>query len=223
MFKFLFRLPAFLLEGLMLFIFGSDRSFPGVIGGAINLVKGLLSMVKSVFNGLTNLVSDNTDAIASAFWVSLLVGGAAALTVAYSPAALAAVVGFKVLGYSIASVVGSSFTAQVAATAGVGAVLGSAAVYSMATVINFCRFVSNCCFPKKREQAGFVFEAEETKVEAKGSATALSQLGGSVSANSSTMSAEKAPTHVSSLHKKTPAVNAVTNQQVDALMSSSMM
>lgn len=220
MFKFLFRLPAFLLEGLMLFIFGSERSFPGLIGGTINLIKGLFNMIKSVVNGLTNLVSDNRDAIASAFWTSLLVGGAAALTVAYSPAALAAVVGFKVLGYSIASVVGSNFAAQVAATAGVGAVLGSAAVYSMASIVNFCRFVKNCCFSKRPEQAGFVFEAQETK--ANGSAVALSQLGSNASAHSATRSVEQAPTHVASLHK-TKSVEVKNDNLASVSMTSSMM
>lgn len=95
-----------------------------------------LDAVKYIGLSVSNFISNHKQAIAVAFWSSLVTAGAAALTVALWPAALAAVVGFSVYGVSIASLVGTGFAAQVAATAGVAAALTSAAVYVGATVVN---------------------------------------------------------------------------------------
>ena len=108
-------------------------------------------------------------------------GGAAALTVAFWPAALAAVTGFTIAGYSIASVVGAGFAAQVAATAGVGAILASAAVYAIATVVNLITAIKNC-FTKKPDSANEgEFEPQypqdgHDSDEFRGSANAMSPL-----------------------------------------------
>ncbi|HAT7073706.1 TPA: lpg2884 family Dot/Icm T4SS effector [Legionella pneumophila] len=95
-----------------------------------------LDAVKYLGTSVAHFISNHQKAISVAFWSSLVVAGAAALTVAFWPAALAAVVNFSVFGVSIASVVGAGYAAQVAATAGVAAALTSTGVYIGATVVN---------------------------------------------------------------------------------------
>jgi hypothetical protein len=114
------------------------------------LVTLALSALNWVFTGISNFVSNHKQAIATAFWASLAVAGAAALTVALWPAALAAVTGFTVFGLSIAAVVGTGFVAQVAATAGVAAALTSAAVYTGDAIVSGVKAIIGCfCKPKE--------------------------------------------------------------------------
>lgn len=143
--KSFFMLPADILSGLTKLLLGSDNldergdpkfdkqgsiiRNPGVFG---YIAQGFLYLTK----GIGNFVSHHKTAIATAFWASLAVGGAAALTVAFWPVALAAVVGFSVAGFSIAALVGTGFVAQVSAVAALAAATTSVAVYAAATVIN---------------------------------------------------------------------------------------
>lgn len=103
-----------------------------------------LDAAKYIGTGISNFISNHKKAIAVAFWSSLAVAGIAALTVALWPAALAAVTGFTVFGVSIASVVGTGFAAQVAATAGVAGALTSVGVYVGATVVNAFNALKDC-------------------------------------------------------------------------------
>lgn len=101
---------------------------------------GLFGWVADIFKAIArsvaNFISNHKDAIAIAFWSSLAVGGAAALTVALWPAALTAVAAFSVYGFSIAGIVGTGFAAQVAAIGGLAAVATSVATYTVAAVVN---------------------------------------------------------------------------------------
>lgn len=178
-----FRLPATILGGMSTLIFGDyDRHADGTAKkkGVFNGLLGLvLEFGKAIGRTVTDFLKSHAQAIASAFWLSLLVGGAAALTVAYLPAALAAVTAFSIAGYSIASVVGTGFIAQVGATAAVAAALTSASVYAVATVANVINFICGCCVKKgPANDDGSAARNEPQEEEAVvGSATALSHLG----------------------------------------------
>ena len=196
-----FRLPATILGGMSTLIFGDyDRNADGTAKkkGVFNGLLGLvLEFGKAIGRTITDFLKSHAQAIASAFWLSLLVGGAAALTVAYLPAALAAVTAFSIAGYSIASVVGTGFIAQVGATAAVAAALTSASVYAVATVANVINFICGCCVkkgPSNDDGAAASSELEEEAFAVKGSATALSQLGRSVVADRKTAGVVNAAT-----------------------------
>ncbi len=203
-----FRLPARVLTGLVGLTLGATalkrdgtvdekRSFPGLLGLVLGSAKFALDVVKTIGRTVTGLIRNHQQAIASAFWMSLLVGGAAALTVALWPAALAAVVGFSIGGYSIASVFGANFAVQVGVTAGVGAVLASAAVYSVAAVANFVNFIRSC-FTKDSSAANQAeFVAEETL--GNGSAASLSKLSAAPSVTVDlSLGQTQAPVHTTS-------------------------
>lgn len=179
-----FRLPARVLSAMTTLVFGGSafkrdgsvdekRSFPGLLGLVLNGAGAILNLVKGVGRGLTGLIRGHQQAIASAFWMSLLVGGAAALTVALWPAALAAVANFSIAGYSIASVFGANFAVQVGVTAALGAALASAAVYSVAAVANFASFIKSC-FTKAPAANQAEFVAVDTNTNT--SAASLSKL-----------------------------------------------
>ena len=230
-----FRLPARVFGGILALVLGDygrkrdgsineKKSFLGLLGLVIEGAKFILDLGKAIGRTVTNFIKNHQQAIASAFWMSLLVGGAAALTVALWPAALAAVTGFSIAGYSIASIVGTGFAAQVGATAGVAAVLSSAAVYSVAAVANFFSFVKGC-FTKKAPPAN---EAEfGSSDDLTSSSAALSKL---MHANDpraeSTLSQEQAPLHTVSPLKqskvKVVAVDEATNTVTAAAVTSSM-
>ncbi|RUR13128.1 hypothetical protein [Legionella sp. km772] len=204
-----FRLPARVLSATMTLVFGASalkrdgtvdekRSFPGLLGLVLGSASALLDLIKGLGRGLTGLIRKHQQAIASAFWMSLLVGGAAALTVALWPAALTAVVNFSIAGYSIASVFGTNFAVQVGATAGIGAVLASAAVYSVAAFANFVSFIKSCCTKAPAaNQADFVAEGPSNT-----SAASLSKLSKGTPTVVADLSVGTAPIHSSILSSK---------------------
>lgn len=177
------RLPATIVGGISTILFGDyDRNDDGTAKkeGAVRGLLGLvLDAVKFIGRTITNSLKDHKDAIASAFWLSLLAAGAAAAAVAFLPAALAAVTGFTIAGYSIGAFF-TGFAAQVAATAGVAVVLTSAAVYSVATAANFCSFVYNCCCGSDCDDLN---NADDEQIGR--SARAMSKLGLATSGSSS--------------------------------------
>lgn len=140
-----FHFPATLFSGLTSLLFGSYQKHSN---GTIKLgydekpltnpgLFGYLAMAFTyVTRAIANFVSNHQTAIATAFWASLVVAGAAALTVFLWPAALAAVVGFSIGGVSIAALVGTGLVAQVGAVAGLAAAATSALVYAGASVVN---------------------------------------------------------------------------------------
>ncbi|HAU1152951.1 TPA: hypothetical protein JBI12_13565 [Legionella pneumophila] len=148
-----FYLPAAVFSGLTNLFLGSyakDKRGSYIQDEDGNYVRnrGLIGLtldaVKYLGTSVANFISNHQKAISVAFWSSLVVAGAAALTVAFWPAALAAVVNFSVFGVSIASVVGAGYAAQVAATAGVAAALTSVGVYVGATVVNAFNYLREC-------------------------------------------------------------------------------
>ncbi|HFF3624651.1 lpg2884 family Dot/Icm T4SS effector [Legionella pneumophila] len=148
-----FYLPAAVFSGLTNLFLGSyakDKRGNYIQDEDGNYVRnrGLIGLtldaVKYLGTSVANFISSHQKAISVAFWSSLVVAGAAALTVAFWPAALAAVVNFSVFGVSIASVVGAGYAAQVAATAGVAAALTSTGVYLGATVVNAFNALREC-------------------------------------------------------------------------------
>ncbi|HAU1605860.1 TPA: hypothetical protein JBJ19_13635 [Legionella pneumophila] len=148
-----FYLPAAVFSGLTNLFLGSyakDKRGNYIQDEDGNYVRnrGLIGLtldaVKYLGTSVANFISNHQKAISVAFWSSLVVAGVAALTVAFWPAALAAVVNFSVFGVSIASVVGTGYAAQVAATAGVAAALTTAGVYVGATVVNAFNALREC-------------------------------------------------------------------------------
>jgi hypothetical protein len=154
-----FYLPARIFSGITGLLLGEDyvnskgkkAVFNGLFGVTVDAVKfvlnvllgavqyianSLLNAAKYLVRGISNFIGNHQKAIAVAFWSSLVVAGAAALTVALWPAALAAVTGFTIGGISIASLVGTGFAAQVAATGGVAAIATSAVVFTGAAIVN---------------------------------------------------------------------------------------
>lgn len=119
---------------------GKYETNPGLFALTVDAIKWggsfILDASKYVARTIADFISNHQQAIAIAFWASLAVAAAAALTVAFWPAALAAVTGFSIYGVSIATVVGTGFAAQVAATAGLAAIATSATVYISAAVVN---------------------------------------------------------------------------------------
>jgi hypothetical protein len=145
-----FTFPARVFSGLVGLVVGDNKRDAN--GAVVGQTRGLLGLIadgiKSVGRAITDFVKAHQKAISTAFWLSLAIGGAAALTVALWPAALAAVTGFAVYGVSIASVVGANFVAQVLATAAVAFAATSLAVYAAATVSNLFTAVKGL-FAKK--------------------------------------------------------------------------
>jgi hypothetical protein len=223
-----FRMPARVFGALLALILGDygrkrdgsidqKKSFLGMLGLVLEGAKLILDLSKAIGRTMTNFIKNHQQAIASAFWMSLLVGGAAALTVALWPVALAVATGFSMGGYSIAALVGSGFAAQIGAVAGVAAVLSSAAVYSVAAVANFFSLVARC-FTKKAPSAN---EAEfGSKEDLASSSDALSPL---MQENvTSAKRAEPPPYHTRSLFQPStsvPTAKAEPDQQYTATCS----
>lgn len=221
----IFYLPARIFSGMTNLLLGStsidkygdEEHSRGLFGFAIDAVKFvaglLLDATKYVARGISGFVANHSKAIATAFWASLAVAGAVALTVAFWPAALAAVVNFSIAGVSIASVVGANFIAQVAASAGVAALLTSAAVYVGATVINTYNAIKDFFFgPKKPAASETTPEtnpAEDT-LNANSSANAMAALS-KQSAPVSSSEEDAEPVHTVSLHQDEPVVTDLTD------------
>lgn len=155
-----FYLPARALTGLTELLLGSYLHTPyrngqpgtivvdadGVAETDGGILGRLLNGVNDVLKGISNFIYNHQKAIASAFWASFALAGAAALTVFLWPAALTAVATFTIAGYSIANVFGAGLAAQVGGVAAVTAAATSAAVYTVATIanaINWCRGCSS--------------------------------------------------------------------------------
>lgn len=160
------KAPATIFGGIVGFVFGYTKrnkngepmykgkqevTSPGLIGSILNGIKALLNGIKALSRGVGNLVLNHQTAITTATWASLAVGGAIALTLFLSPAALAAVAGFSVYGFSIAGLAGANTLMQIGLAAGVAFAATSAATYLTAAVVNF---ISACCCKHPRERHG---------------------------------------------------------------------
>lgn len=202
-------LPAKVLNGIVSLVFGSaarnadgsvneKKSFPGLLGLALGTIGLALDLVKWTGRTLSGLVRNHQQAIASAFWMSLLAGGAAALTVAFWPAALAAVTSFSIAGYSIASVFGAEFAMQVGVTAGLAALAASAVTYTVATAVNLVNFLIDCCKPAQPEAEADFEQIDGDTVMPYNISRSLARLGSASTVSHETnLSAAAAPIHTS--------------------------
>ncbi|MDI1352660.1 MAG: hypothetical protein PSV35_07840 [bacterium] len=215
-----FNFPARVFGGLVALIAGDyarnrndvikdGEASSGLLGLVMDGAKLLLDGVKFLGRSITNFVKNHKQAIASAFWASLVVGGAAALTVALWPAALAAVTSFTIAGMSIAALVGTGFVAQVAATAGVAALVTSAAVYAAATVANVFSAIKSLFTAKET-----VNQNPATTQYGAGSAVALSSLN-SAAAYKTVTPAHEAPVHTAAIFP-VPVSQAAEDAQAQA-------
>lgn len=176
----LYTLPAKIFAGIVSLVLGdfARRNDGAAVKG--EGFRGLLGLildgVKYLGKSVTNFLQDHKKAIAAAFWGSLLVAGAAVLTVAFWPAALAAVTGFSVYGVSIASLVGTGFAAQLAGVAAAATVLTSALVYTTATVVNTFNAIKNFFTGTKASMPSAQSDAYQPEALEKDSASKLSVL-----------------------------------------------
>lgn len=225
----IFRLPAAIFNGIATLTFGGyalekdgsynkNKQIRGLLGIILDGAKYLLDLGKTVGRAISSFLKSHEQAIASAFWISLLIGGGAALMVAFWPAALVFVTNLSIAGYSIASLVGSGFTAQVAATAAIGTVLASTAVYTVAAVANFIDFAKNCCTrdTSSANEAPFVAQNLCDVDEECFTPSALSKLGG----RSTVLKLDTAPVHSGGLiaeEAKEPSVEPF--QEVESTLT----
>ncbi len=148
---------------------------PGILGYFLNAVM-------YVARGVSNFIYNHKTAIATAFWASLVLAGAAALTVFLWPAALTAVATFSIYGLSIAGIVGAEAAAQIGAIAALTFVATSVATYVGAGVVNTINWLISCCKPttgQNQQQTEPTTEptlTEEAPTNVKGSAATLAKL-----------------------------------------------
>lgn len=117
------------------------EGFPGLFGF-------LGAVLTKVGQAITTFVKNNRVAISAILWTSLIVGVAVALTVAFWPAALAALAGLSIGGLSIAAIVGASYVAQVLAVGSAAAVLAGVAASALAVVGNVGMWIKNHFYPE---------------------------------------------------------------------------
>jgi hypothetical protein len=164
-----FYLPATAFSGLANLVLGYTEK-PKVKGSNEELLDeyqprpkqkpGLLTLALSGINyvavGIANFIAAHQKAIAIAFWASLALAGAAALTLLLWPAALTAVAGFTVYGLSIGAIAGGSMVAEIGLAAALTFAATSAATYLAATVVN--AFTAARDFFKGRRAPDSTFE-----------------------------------------------------------------
>lgn len=124
--------PAWLLTGIARII-GGDHA---------KGTDGIIGIIHTGSSAVTRFLKRNQTTIATAFWLSLVVAGAAALTLFLWPAALAAVSGFTVAGLSIAAIAGPSIVAQIGLAAAIAFAATSVATYATVLAANVFSFIS---------------------------------------------------------------------------------
>ena len=186
-----FHSPATALSWLTDVVFGS---YPHTADGEINDVyasdepdeyKGLLGLslngVRIIGKVIADFVYSHKTAIATAFWSSLAIAGAVALTLFLWPAALTVVATFTIAGLSIAGVVGANVIAQIIVAAALAAAATSVAVYATAAVVNTIIGIKNFfkgCFSKEK---GSQFSQQHNQDNYNRGPEHLKILGGSLS------------------------------------------
>jgi hypothetical protein len=201
----------------------TNRGLFGLIVDGVRLIINFLfDAANYLARNVAHFISNHLQAIAIAFWSSLAVAGVVALTVALWPAALTAITTFTIAGVSIASVVGTGFAAQVAATAGLAAAITSAAVFVGATFTNAYiavrDFFAHCCKPAKKIEEPASAEsnnADDSKPSVNPSLSALN-AGSPIAVKE--IDAGAAPMQTASLFKA-PEVEPDTNEDVDMDLS----
>ncbi len=208
-----FLLPSNVFSGLTNGLLGSYKrnARTGAIKTATNedgtttaltnsgLLGNVLDGIKYVGRAVSNFVYNHKQAIATAFWASLALAGAAALTVFLWPAALTAVTTFTIAGLSIAGVVGANVVAQIGAVAALTAAATSVAVYATAAVVNTISAISSFFASRSRPQGPSANQPTFTGEEdGNKSARTMSNLGGKVP-TAFTQAQDQAPLHTTVL------------------------
>lgn len=140
------ELPATILAGGSKLLFGYTAADKTEKKG---LFPYLFDGIKYVMRGLSNAISKHKTAITIAFWSSLILASAVALTLFLWPAALTAVASFSIAGVSIAGLVGAGIFAQVGLIAGLTFLATSIATYIGAAIVNGIKALVNLCSSSK--------------------------------------------------------------------------
>ncbi len=136
------ELPARALNGLSRLFFGYTTADKEEKNGVFTF---MLDAIKFGMRALSNAISRHITAISIAFWSSLILASAVALTLFLWPAALAAVASFSIAGVSIAGLVGSGVAAQVGLSAGLTFLATSTATYIGAAIVNGIKALVSLC------------------------------------------------------------------------------
>lgn len=196
----IFRLPATILNAFMALIFGGEQR-AGLLDYAKFVLFNTLDFITFLGRSLSNLINNNKLAVASAFWASLIIAGATALTLFISPAALNFVANLKIAGYSIALLVGTDPTLQIITGAGISAGLTSVGVYFIASVINCFICLKNLCIAKALSKSET--ECEEVKETKQESLKTMSKLNSPNSSSKAQLEVvAEEPVHTPSVFKK---------------------
>lgn len=139
--------PATVLSSLINFVLRSIKSIHSNERNDDNTQKikkqnhGLLGLffhfISNISCVIVSFFANHKKVIAFSFWSSLFLGGIAALTVFFWPAALTAIAAFPICGFSIAGVVGTDLFLQVA-TVGILAFISMSVVTCFAAAIGAC-------------------------------------------------------------------------------------
>ncbi len=213
-----FLFPAKVFGGITSLLLGSYKRRPDAeiitdAQGNPSSNRGLLGSIldgfKYVGRGTSNFLYNHRQAIAVAFWASLVLAGAAALTVFLWPAALTAVTTFTIAGLSIAGVVGANVVAQIGAVAALTAAATSVAVYTAAAVANtisaISTFFASRSTPRQRP-------SNEENLNVNGSAKQIRVLGAKVT-HVEDLTEERSPVH-SQILKSTKGKGVNVDEEV---------
>lgn len=158
-------LPATAFSGLVNILFGYTKSgekHPEVSRGLLGLI---LDAIKFTARFIADFIGNHKKAIAVAFWASLLIGGATALTVFLWPAALTAIATFSIFDISIASIVGANALLQIGAIGTLAFSATSLLTYTIATIANTIDAIRNYVNHSAKNQPEEYIDGEDCSSE----------------------------------------------------------
>lgn len=196
------KLPGMILSGLSALAFGyTEKNEQGETKKRHGLFSLLLTGLIAIGRGLTNIIAKHITAVSTAFWLSLIVGGALALTVFLLPAALTAITSFSVFGFTLGGLIGGfSIGAQSAVIGGLAALATSVVTYACTAIVNgISALINKCCSSHTKSELDTKTSSDEKHgaKHTRTSASTLKGLGGSAPAQDRTE--HQAPTTHSSL------------------------
>jgi hypothetical protein len=219
------ELPATILSGLSKVLFGYTTA-DGT--EKMGLVPYLFQGINYVMRGISNAIAKHKLPITIAFWSSLILASAVALTLFLWPAALAAVAGFSIGGLSIAGLVGTGVLSQVGLIAGLTFIATSTLTYIGAAITNGIMALVRRFSPAKAA-VGATHTADEPATtvgnpdQETENASPLSGLGDNPEASAdatetATIVADQPPVHHANLFAtKEEPTDALTDDEVPTL------
>jgi hypothetical protein len=226
----IFYLPAKIFSGMTNLLLGStsidkygdEEHSRGLFGFAVDAVRFVTNLLfdatKYLARGFAGLLGKQMLPITVALWTALAVG----LTVAFWPAALAAIANFTIAGVSIASLVGTNVILQGLTATGLAALVTGTATFIGATVVNVFNAVKNFFSGSKPQANPDEPASEEDAPDANTSAAALAALSTQAAPqNTSSSSSEEdatPPVHTVSLHQEEPVVSQADAAPAPAAM-----